>query len=68
MVTLPYTKMPVKGNGFKTVLGEVFEGTNPFTGKQVTVDKIKALFLFNSSNQTITLGYGSSVPLLTIVR
>lgn len=68
MVTLPYTKMPGKVNGFKTMLGEVFGGINPFTGEQVTVDNIKALFLFNSSNQTITFGYGSSVALLTIVR
>ena len=68
MVTLPSTKMPIQGEGFKTMLGELFVGINPFTGEQVTVDNIKALFLFNSSNKTITFGYGSSVALLTIVR
>ena len=65
---LPSIKMPIEGNAYKTVLGEAFRGTDPFTGDQVTVDNIKALFLFNGSNQTITLGYGSSVALLTIVR
>ena len=68
MVTLPSTKMPIQGDGFKTVLGELFVGSNPFTGEQVTVDNIKALFLLNNSNKTITFGYGSSVALLTIVR
>lgn len=53
VVTLPCTKMPMQGNGFKTVLGEVFEGTNPYTGGQVTADDVKALFLFNSSNKTM---------------
>ena len=49
-------------------IGELFVGINPFTGEQVTVDNIKALFLFNNSNKTVTFGYGSSVALLTIVR
>ena len=61
-------KMSVLENSYKTVLGEAFKGTNPFTGEQVTVDNIKALYLLNESNQTISLGYGSSVALLTIVR
>ena len=61
-------KMSVLENSYKTVLGAAFQGTNPFTGKQVTVDNIKALYLLNESNQTISLGYGSSVALLTIVR
>jgi hypothetical protein len=70
VVTLPSTKMPIQGNanGYKTVLGGAFEGINPFTGQQVNVDNIKALFLFNGLNQTVTFGYGSSVALLTIVR
>jgi hypothetical protein len=67
-VLLPSMKMHIEGNAYKTVLGEAFQGTNPFTGEQVTVDNIKALFLFNGSNQTITFRYGSSVALLTIVR
>lgn len=67
-VLLPSIKMPIEGDAYKTVLGEAFQGTNPFTGEQITVDNIKALFLFNGSNQTITFGYGSSVALLTIVR
>ena len=67
-VTLPSVKMPVVENSYKSVLGEAFKGTNPFTGEQVTVDNIKALYLLNESNQTITFGYGSSVALLTIVR
>lgn len=61
-------EMPVLENSYKTVLGEAFEGINPFTGKKVTVDNIKALYLHNQSNQTVALGYGSSVALLTIVR
>ena len=68
VVMLPYIKMPIEGNAYKTLLGAAFQGTNPFTGNQVTVDNVKALFLFNGSNQTITLGYGSTVALLTIVR
>lgn len=68
VVMLPYIKMPIERNAYKTVLGAAFQGTNPFTGNQVTVDNVKALFLFNGSNQTITLGYGSSIALLTIVR
>lgn len=67
-VTLPSVKMPVLENSYKTVLGEAFRGTNPFTGEQVIVDNIEALFLLNESNQTVSLGYGSSVALLTIVR
>jgi hypothetical protein len=67
-VTLPSMKMSILENSYKTVLGAAFQGTNPFTGEQVTVDNIKALFLLNESNQTISLGYGSSVALLTIVR
>jgi hypothetical protein len=67
-VTLPSMKMSVLENSYKSVLGAAFQGTNPFTGEQVTVDNIKALFLLNESNQTISLGYGSSVALLTIVR
>ena len=66
-VTLPSVKMPVVENSYKSVLGEAFKGTNPYTGEQVTVDNIKALYLLNESNQTITFGYGSSVALLTIV-
>jgi hypothetical protein len=65
--TVPSVKMSVLDNSYKTVLGEVFQGINPFTGKKVTVDKIKALYLLNESNQTVSLGYGSSVALLTIV-
>jgi hypothetical protein len=67
-VTLPSVKMSVLENSYKTVLGEAFQGTNPFTGEQITVNNIKALYLLNESNQTISLGYGSSVALLTIVR
>jgi hypothetical protein len=67
-VTLPSVKMSILDNSYKTVLGGAFQGTNPFTGEQVTVDNIKALYLLNESNQTISLGYGSSVALLTIVR
>ena len=66
-VTLPSVKMPILENSYKTVLGEAFQGTNPFTGEQVIVDNIEALFLLNESNQTVSLGYGSSVALLTIV-
>jgi hypothetical protein len=66
-VTVPSVKMSVLDNSYKTVLGEVFQGINPFTGKKVTVDNIKALYLLNESNQTVSLGYGSSVALLTIV-
>jgi hypothetical protein len=62
-VTVPAVKMSV----LDAVLGEVFQGINPFTGKKVTVDNIKALYLLNESNQTVSLGYGSSVALLTIV-
>ena len=43
-VTLPSVKMPVVENSYKSVLGEAFKGTNPFTGEQVTVDNIKALY------------------------
>jgi hypothetical protein len=68
VVVLPSIKMPIAGNAYKTVLGEAFQGTNPFSGNTVTVNNIKALFLFNMSNQTITFGSGSSVALLTIVR
>jgi hypothetical protein len=32
-VTLPSMKMPVLENSYKTVLGETFQGINPFTGK-----------------------------------
>jgi hypothetical protein len=64
-VTVP--AVSVLDNSYKTVLGEVFQGINPFTGKKVTVDNIKALYLLNESNQTVSLGYGSSVALLTIV-
>jgi hypothetical protein len=60
--------MPIMENSYKTVLGSAFQGTNPFTGAEVTVDNIKALYLLNKSNQTISLGDGSSVALLTIVR
>jgi hypothetical protein len=67
-VTLPSVKMSVLENSYKTILGEAYQGTNPFTGEQVTVDNIKALYLLNESNQTLSLGYGSSVALLTIVR
>jgi len=67
-VTLPSAKMPILENSYKIVLGEAFQGTNPFTGEQVIVDNIEALFLLNESNQTVSLGYGSSVALLTIVR
>lgn len=67
-VTLPSVKMSVLVNSYKTVLGEAYQGTNPFTGERVTVDNIKALYLLNESNQTLSLGYGSSVALLTIVR
>jgi hypothetical protein len=67
-VTLPSVKMSVLDNSYKTVLGGAFQGTNPFTGEQVTVDNIKALYLLNESNQTISFGYGSSVALLTIIR
>ena len=66
-VTVPSVKMSVLDNSYKTALGEVFQGINPFTGKNVTVDNIKALYLLNESNQTVSLGYGSSVALLTIV-
>jgi len=66
-VTLPSVKMPLE-NSYKTVLGEAFQGTNPFTAEQVIVDNIEALFLLNESNQTVSLGYGSGVALLTIVR
>jgi hypothetical protein len=43
MVTLPSSKMPLEGNenGYKTMLGGAFEGTNPFTSQQVTSDNIK---------------------------
>lgn len=68
LVMLPSINMPIEGNAYKIVLGEAFQGTNPFTGNQITVDNIKALFLFNGSNQTVTFGYGSSIALLTIVR
>jgi len=70
VIPLPTTNIPIQGIGhvYKTTLGEAFVGTNPFTGQQVTVDNIKALFLFNGINQTITFGYGSNVALLTIVR
>jgi hypothetical protein len=68
VVVLPSIKMPIAGNAYKTVLGEAFQGTNPFSGNTVTVNNIKALFLFNRSNQTITFGSGSSIALLTIVR
>jgi hypothetical protein len=67
-VTLPPVKMSVLENSYKTILGEAYQGTNPFTGERVTVDNIKALYLLNESNQTLSLGYGSSVALLTIVR
>jgi hypothetical protein len=67
-VTLPSVKMSVLENSYKTILGEAYQGTDPFTGEQVTVDNIKALYLLNESNQTLSLGYGSSVALLTIVR
>ena len=67
-VALPSVEMPVLENSYKTILGEAFQGINPFTGKKVTVDNIKALYLLNQSNQTIALGYGGSVALLTIVR
>jgi hypothetical protein len=67
-VTLPSVKMSVLENSYKTILGEAYQGTNPFTGEQVTVDNIKALYLLNESNQTLSLEYGSSVALLTIVR
>jgi len=70
VVPLPSSKIPIHGNGYvyKSMLGEAFAGTNPFTGQQVTVDNIKALFLLNRINQTVTFGYGSNVALLTIVR
>ena len=68
VVTLPSTEIPIGSNASKIVLGQAFEGTNPFTGEQVNVDNIKALFLFNSSNSTIAFGFGSNVALLTIVR
>ena len=68
LVMLPSIKMRMEGNAYKIVLGEAFQGINPFTSKQVTVDNIKALFLFNGSNQTITFGDGSSIALLTILR
>jgi hypothetical protein len=32
-VTVPAVKMSVLDNSYKTVLGEVFQGINPFTGK-----------------------------------
>jgi hypothetical protein len=67
-VALPSVEMPGLENSYKPVLGEAFEGINPFTGKKVTVDDIKALYLLNISNQTVALGYGSSIALLTIVR
>lgn len=68
MVTFTSTKMPIQGDGFKTVLRELLMGTNPFTGENMTVGNIKALFLFNNSNGTIIFGYGSSGALLTIIR
>jgi hypothetical protein len=67
-VALPSVEMTGLENSYKPVLGEAFEGINPFTGKKVTVDDIKALYLLNISNQTVALGYGSSIALLTIVR
>jgi hypothetical protein len=67
VAVLPFNKMPMERNAYKTVLEEEFQGTNPFTGNTITVDNIKALLLFNGSNQTITFEYGSSVALLTIV-
>jgi hypothetical protein len=41
---------------------------NAIQGLQIEIDNIKALFLLNNSNKTITFGYGSSVALLIIVR
>ena len=61
-VTLIPLKMSVLENSYKTGLKEAC------TGAQVTVNNIKALYLISESNQTISVGYGSSVALLTIVR
>ena len=68
LVTLPSTMIPIEGNTYRIVLGEGFNGINPLTGEQVSVDNIKALFLFNDLTQPITFGSGSGVALLTIVR
>ena len=68
LVTLPSTMIPIEGNTYRIVLGEAFNGINPLTGEQVSVDNIKALFLFNDLTQPITFGSGSGVALLTIVR
>jgi hypothetical protein len=35
-VTLPSVKMSVVENSYKTILGEAYQGTNPFTGEQVS--------------------------------
>jgi hypothetical protein len=68
MAILQSSKMPIGGNAYKIVLAAAFSGINPTTGNQINVDNIKALFLFNNSNQPIAFGSGSSVALLTIVR
>jgi hypothetical protein len=60
--------MPIEGNAYKVVLGEAFTGINPVTGNEVNVDNIKALFLSNELDWTITFGDGSSIAILSIVR
>jgi hypothetical protein len=68
MVILPSVKMPIEGNAYKVVLGESFTGINPITGNEVNVDNIKALFLSNGLDGTITFGDVSSIAILSIVR
>ena len=65
-VALPSVEMPGLENSYKTILGKAFEGINPFTGKKVTVDNIKAFYLLNRSNQTVALGYGSSIAMMSL--